>query len=95
MQLGQEQFVQLLPHTGLVPVPQPPPAGHPRTEAQLLRQELPGNAGVEHEQDAGQNLPVVQTPAARMIGTTSNNGWIRAHNSSGTIHGGCSPFLTR
>src|ERR671933_605764 len=26
--------------------------------------------------------------------TTGNNGSIRAHNSSDTIHGGCCPFLT-
>ena len=30
-------------------------------------------------------------PAA---GTTGSSGSIRAHNPSGTIHGGCSPFLT-
>src|SRR5215831_13266184 len=27
-------------------------------------------------------------------GTTGSSGSIRAHNSSGTIHGGCWPFLT-
>jgi hypothetical protein len=26
--------------------------------------------------------------------TTGNSGWIRAHSWSGTIHGGCCPFLT-
>jgi hypothetical protein len=30
-----------------------------------------------------------------MTGTTGSNGSIRARNSSGTIHGGCSPFLAR
>ncbi len=34
--------------------PQPPPARHPGPEPQLLRQELPRDPRVQHEQDAGQ-----------------------------------------
>ena len=49
-----------------VPVPQPPPAGHPRAVAQLLRQELPRDAGVQHEQDPAQRLAVIQPPPSRM-----------------------------
>jgi hypothetical protein len=56
-----------------MPVPQLPPAGHARAEAELLRQELPSDAGVEHEQDARQDLPVIQTPAARMTGTARHD----------------------
>jgi hypothetical protein len=52
--------MQLLPDTGVVPVAQSPPAGHAAPEPQFLRQPLPGVAGVEHEQDAAQGLPVVQ-----------------------------------
>ena len=44
VQLRQQRLVQLLPHPGLLPVPQPPPAGHPRPEPQLLGQELPRDA---------------------------------------------------
>ena len=51
VQLGQQQLVQPLPDAGLLPVPQPPPAGHPAAEAELLRQVLPGDPGVQHEQD--------------------------------------------
>jgi hypothetical protein len=68
VQLGQQRLVQLLPDPGFVPVPQPPPARHPGPEAKLLRQELPRDAGVEHEQDAAQDLAVIQPPAAGMIG---------------------------
>jgi hypothetical protein len=32
--------------------------------------------------------------SARRGTTTGNKGWIRAHSSSDTIHGGCCPFLT-
>ena len=50
-----------------LPVPQPPPARHPRPEAQLLRQELPRDARVQDKQDPGQDFPVIQPLAARMI----------------------------
>jgi hypothetical protein len=64
-QLGQQHLVQALPDPGLVPVPQPPLAGHARAEAQLLRQELPADPGVEHEQDPAHHLPVLQALTAR------------------------------
>jgi hypothetical protein len=73
MQLNQQKLVRLLPYCGLMPVPQPPPAGHARAEAGLLRQELPSDAGAEHEQDARQDLPVIQAPAARMTGTARHD----------------------
>ena len=44
--------MQLLPHPGLLPGTQPPPAGH--AAALLLRQHLPGDAAPQQEQDAGQ-----------------------------------------
>ncbi len=43
VQLGEQQLVQLLPDPGLVPGAQPAPGGHPATEAELLRQVLPGS----------------------------------------------------
>lgn len=66
VQLGQQHFVQALPDAGLVPVAQLPPARHARPEAQLLQQDLPLNAGVEHEEDAAQHLPVGQRLPARV-----------------------------
>src|ERR1043165_5992050 len=70
MQFGQQRLVQTLPDTRVVPVTQSAPAGQPRAEAQFLGQELPRNPVVEHEQDAGQDLPVIQTLAARVIQAT-------------------------
>ncbi len=52
--------MQPLPHASVVPVPQPAPAGHSRPEAQFLRQVLPRDRGVEHEQDPAQHLAVTQ-----------------------------------
>ena len=43
-----------VPDPGRLPVAQAPPAGHARAAAQLLGQHLPGDAGLEHEDDAGQ-----------------------------------------
>ncbi|BDM70032.1 hypothetical protein HEK616_35190 [Streptomyces nigrescens] len=59
-QLVQRHLVQPLPHSGVVPVPQPPPASHPRAEPELTGQPLPLDAGVEDEQDAAQHLAVLQ-----------------------------------
>src|SRR6188472_52304 len=50
--------MQPTPDPGLVPLGQPTPAGHARTESQLLRQKLPLDTGVQHEQDPAQHLPV-------------------------------------
>lgn len=59
-QLWQQHLVQALLDTGVIPVPQWAPAGHPRAETELTRQPLPSDAGVQHEQDAAEHLPVVQ-----------------------------------
>ena len=50
--------MQPLPDAGLLPVAQPPPAGHARAAAQLPRQLLPGDAGLEHEHDALERPPI-------------------------------------
>ena len=52
--------MELVEHPGLGPITQPPPARHPGTEAQLLRQVFPPDAGVEHEQDPLQHQPIRQ-----------------------------------
>jgi hypothetical protein len=49
VQLREQQRVQPLPHTRLLPGPQPTPASHPAAESQLLRKVLPGDSGVQHE----------------------------------------------
>jgi hypothetical protein len=52
---------------------QTPPARHPGTKAQLLGQEFPRNPGVEHKQDPGQDLAVIQALTARVIGTARHD----------------------
>lgn len=66
VELGRQLLMQLLPDAGVVPVPQPTPARHARPEAQLLWQVLPLDAGVRHEEDAAQHLPVGQRLASRV-----------------------------
>jgi hypothetical protein len=58
VQLRQQQLVQLFPDPGSVPHLEASPAGHPRPESQLLREELPLDTGVQHEQDPAQHLPI-------------------------------------
>src|SRR5215831_4464469 len=70
VQLGQQQFVQLVPDAGLLPRTQPPPRRHPAAEAELLRQMLPPDPRVEHEQDPLQRQPIVERLATRIAKTT-------------------------
>src|SRR5512135_270200 len=61
-QLGQQPLVQLLPDPDGLPVPQSPPAGHPR--AAERRWEIPpGHPGPQDEHDPGQRGSVVHRPA--------------------------------
>jgi hypothetical protein len=62
----QQPMVQGLPHPGLLPVPQPPPAGHAAAAAQLLgREQPPGHPGPQHLDDAAQHRAVLEPgPAA-------------------------------
>jgi hypothetical protein len=66
-QLFEQHLVQAAPDACFVLVPQPPPARHPAPLAHLGRQVLPGNTGLQHEQDPGQHRPVRHTgpPALR------------------------------
>lgn len=52
--------MELVEHPGVLPVPQAPPAGHPGSESQLLRQVFPADSGEQHEEDALQHLSVRQ-----------------------------------
>src|SRR5262249_21354381 len=70
-----KRLVQLLPHPSVLPVPQPPPGGHARPEAQFPGgRELPRDPGVQHEQDPGQDLPVVQPLPAGVAGAAREDG---------------------
>src|SRR5262249_48114253 len=61
----EQDGVDLLPGAVGLPVPQPAPARHPAPAVHLRWQVLPRPAGPEHEQDAGQGLPVRERrPAA-------------------------------
>ncbi len=59
--------VQLVEDAGVGPALQPPPAGHPGAEPEFLRQVLPTDPGVHHEQDALQALPVRHRPRTRRL----------------------------
>lgn len=66
VQLGQQHFMQLLPDPGLVPVPHSTPARHAGREAELLGQVFSLDAGVQHEKNPAQHLPVRDRLATRV-----------------------------
>src|SRR5260370_38701876 len=59
MELGQQHLVQPLPDALLVPLLQPPPGGHPRPAPDLLGEMLPGDARLQHEQDARKHPAII------------------------------------
>lgn len=65
-QLGEQQLVQPLPDSGLVPIPKPSPARHPRAEAQFLGQKPPRDTCVDDKQNSAEHLPTIQAPSARV-----------------------------
>ena len=58
LELGQEDLVQLLPDPGPLPGIEVVQAGHATATAHLLRQLLAGDARLEDEDDAGEDLAV-------------------------------------
>jgi len=56
----QQHRVQLVPNAGVGPLLQSVPQGH-AAAAHLAGEVFPGDAGLEHEQDAAQTNPVVHT----------------------------------
>src|SRR5262249_51194968 len=64
VQFGQQQGVQLDPDAGSVPKLQVVTAGLAATTPKFGRQVVPGNTGLEDEQDAGENLTVIQRLAS-------------------------------
>ncbi len=75
--------MELLPDAGLLPVAQAPLARHP-TAAEFGQQHLPGDAALEHEQDASQRYSFVDWPGClkRRKGLCENRGAISVHKSS-------------
>lgn len=65
VQLGEQDPVQLVEDSYLLPPVQLAPARLPRAEAQLLGQESPGYVVVEHEQDALPTEPARHRPRTR------------------------------
>jgi hypothetical protein len=53
--------VHQIPNAGPLPIAQPPPARHPRSASEFLRQHLPRNATAKDEQDAGQTRTIRNT----------------------------------
>jgi hypothetical protein len=66
--------VQLLPNPGLLPLAQPPPAGHSRAIAELGRQVAPGDSGVQDEEDSVQRRPVIEAFSTRISVPTLDYG---------------------
>src|SRR5262245_27578441 len=57
----EQRKVHQIPDTGVLPIAQTAPTGHPRPAAQLLRQHLPRNPASEHEQDTSETGSVRDT----------------------------------
>jgi hypothetical protein len=52
------------PHARFRPIAKLPPTAHATAAAEFLRQHLPRDTASQHEQDAGQRLPVAHRLAA-------------------------------
>jgi len=74
--------MQLLPDALLLPFAQAPPAGDPRSAAHLLGEGLPGNAGLQDEEDAGQDLAVGHALATGVAVAALHLGDQRLHHLS-------------
>jgi hypothetical protein len=58
VELSQDNLVQSIPNSSLLPITQPPPACHTAAAPHLLRQILPWDSCLEHKQNACQHCPV-------------------------------------
>jgi hypothetical protein len=50
----QHRKVDQVPHARQLPIAQPPPSRHPRSQLKFLRKHLPGSAAAKNEDNAGQ-----------------------------------------
>lgn len=62
----EQDAVQTVPHARPLPLAQPPPARDAAAVAQLGGQQLPGDTTLQHEQDAHQRRPVVESWTATL-----------------------------
>lgn len=65
-QLDQQRLVKLGPDSGFGPVPQPTPAGDPRTTHHLAGDVAPGHTLAQDVDDAGQRNPVRDPKSPRV-----------------------------
>jgi hypothetical protein len=74
----EQGMEELLPDAAPLPVPQSPPTGHAGAAAHFLGQHLPGNAALEHEDDASQAGSVVHRRAAALprAGAVARQQWL-------------------
>jgi hypothetical protein len=90
VQLRQQQLVQPLPQPGPLPPTQPPPTRHPRAKTKLLRQMLPGDPRLQHEQDPAhthRSSSGLRPGYRNRRGRAGSNGSTGSHNPSDTTHG--------
>ena len=57
MYFGQQYRVQLFPHPGFSPGVEPVPQRH-TAASHLVGEVLPGDAGLEYKEDAGESEPI-------------------------------------
>jgi hypothetical protein len=62
--VGQQDLVDLAPDARGLPVAQAVPTGHAAATAHLLRQILPGQAGLEDEDDPSKDFAIVKEGAS-------------------------------
>ena len=74
-QAGQHGLVQLLPDTRGVPVAQAPPASHATAVPKGLRKVFPGNACLQHEQDAVEGSFIAHAQLACTVFGRRHEGW--------------------
>jgi hypothetical protein len=65
-QVSQQDLMDLIPDARGLPVAQAVPAGHATATAHLLRQVLPRQAGLEDEDDPGEDFAIVQEGASAL-----------------------------
>ena len=65
-QAVEQHPVKPLPDPGFVPFFEAPPAGHPGPAAHLLRKHLPGDAHLEHKQEARERGSIVHARATSL-----------------------------
>ncbi len=67
----QHRQMQSIPYAGSLPISQTSPARHAAAEAQLLRQVLPRDAGLQHIQDAVERSSVIDRASPSALGRGS------------------------